>query len=699
MEAEIEIGDVYMFKKLFGQLQRIGKALMLPVAILPAAGTLLAFGNAMHNEQLVEIAPWLKNDIIVMISSVMEAAGQVVFDNLPLLFAVGTALGLAGGDGVAALAALVGYLIMNATMGKVLHITIDDIFSYAKGAKELSQAAKEPAHALVLGIPTLQTGVFGGIIMGALAAWCYNKFYNITLPPFLGFFAGKRFVPIVTSVVAIATGVLLSFAWPPIQDGLNSLSNFLLNKNLTLTTFIFGIIERSLIPFGLHHIFYSPFWFEFGSYTNHAGELVRGDQRIWMAQLKDGVPFTAGAFTTGKYPFMMFGLPAAAFAIYKNARPERKKVVGGLMLSAGLTAFLTGITEPLEFSFLFVAPVLYGIHVLLAGTSFLVMHLLGVKIGMTFSGGFIDYILYGLLNWDRSHALLVIPVGIVYAIVYYFLFDFAIRKFKLKTPGREDEETEIRNSSVAKLPFDVLDAMGGKENIKHLDACITRLRVEVVDKSKVDVAGIKALGASGVLEVGNNMQAIFGPKSDQIKHDMAKIMSGEITKPSETTVTEEMSDEPVHVEALGTTDIYAPGVGQIIPLSEVPDQVFAGKMMGDGIGFIPEKGEIVAPFDGTVKTIFPTKHAIGLESESGVEVLIHIGIDTVKLNGEGFESLINVDEKVTQGQPLMKVNLAYLKAHAPSIVTPMIITNLENKELVIEDVQDADPGKLIMTVK
>ncbi|HDE3611494.1 TPA: PTS transporter subunit EIIC [Staphylococcus aureus] len=618
-----------MFKKLFGQLQRIGKALMLPVAILPAAGILLAFGNAMHNEQLVEIAPWLKNDIIVMISSVMEAAGQVVFDNLPLLFAVGTALGLAGGDGVAALAALVGYLIMNATMGKVLHITIDDIFSYAKGAKELSQAAKEPAHALVLGIPTLQTGVFGGIIMGALAAWCYNKFYNITLPPFLGFFAGKRFVPIVTSVVAIATGVLLSFAWPPIQDGLNSLSNFLLNKNLTLTTFIFGIIERSLIPFGLHHIFYSPFWFEFGSYTNHAGELVRGDQRIWMAQLKDGVPFTAGAFTTGKYPFMMFGLPAAAFAIYKNARPERKKVVGGLMLSAGLTAFLTGITEPLEFSFLFVAPVLYGIHVLLAGTSFLVMHLLGVKIGMTFSGGFIDYILYGLLNWDRSHALLVIPVGIVYAIVYYFLFDFAIRKFKLKTPGREDEETEIRNSSVAKLPFDVLDAMGGKENIKHLDACITRLRVE----------------------------------------------------------------------ALGTTDIYAPGVGQIIPLSEVPDQVFAGKMMGDGVGFIPEKGEIVAPFDGTVKTIFPTKHAIGLESESGVEVLIHIGIDTVKLNGEGFESLINVDEKVTQGQPLMKVNLAYLKAHAPSIVTPMIITNLENKELVIEDVQDADPGKLIMTVK
>ncbi|KAA2272593.1 MAG: glucose-specific PTS transporter subunit IIBC [Staphylococcus haemolyticus] len=688
-----------MFKKFFGQLQRIGKALMLPVAILPAAGILLAFGNAMHNEQLVKIAPWLKMDVFVMISSVMEAAGQIIFDNLPLLFAVGTALGLAGGDGVAALAALVGYLIMNATMGQIMHITIDDIYSYADGAKELSQADKLPAYALILGIPTLQTGVFGGIIMGALAAWCYNKYYNITLPPFLGFFAGKRFVPIVTSLVAIVTGIALCFVWPPIQEGLNSLSNFLLNKNLTLTTFIFGIIERSLIPFGLHHIFYAPFWFEFGHYTNHAGELVRGDQRIWMAQLKDGVPFTAGAFTTGKYPFMMFGLPAAALAIYKNARPERKKVVGGLMLSAALTSFLTGITEPLEFSFLFVAPLLYVIHVFLAGSSFLIMHLLDVKIGMTFSGGFIDYILYGLLNWDRTHALLVIPVGLVYAVVYYFLFNFAIKKFNLKTPGREDEEQEIRNSSVARLPFDVLDAMGGKENIKHLDACITRLRVEVNDKSKVDVQGLKALGASGVLEVGNNMQAIFGPKSDQIKHDMSLIMKGEITKPSETTVTEEVSDEPVHLEDVKETEIYAPGTGHIIPLSEVPDKVFSEKMMGDGVGFVPEKGEIVAPFDGTVKTIFPTKHAIGLESETGVEVLIHIGIDTVKLNGEGFESLVNADEPVTQGQPLMKINLAYLKEHAPSTVTPIIITNLGDKTLTVEDVESVDPGKAIMKIK
>ena len=687
-----------MFIRFFGQLQRIGKALMLPVAILPAAGILLALGNAMHNAQLVAIAPWLEHEVFVIISSIMESSGQIIFDNLPLLFAVGTALGLAGGDGVAALAALVGYLIMNATMGKVMNITIDDIFSYADGAKTLSQAAKEPENVLILGIPTLQTGVFGGIIMGALAAWCYNKFYNITLPAFLGFFAGKRFVPIITSVVAIVTGVLLSFVWPPIQEGLNQLSNFLLNKNLTLTTFIFGIIERSLIPFGLHHIFYAPFWFEFGQYVSHSGELVRGDQRIWMAQMKDGVEFTAGAFTTGKYPFMMFGLPAAAYAIYCNAKPERKKIVGGLMLSAGLTSFLTGITEPLEFSFLFVAPLLYVVHVLLAGSSFLVMHLLDVKIGMTFSGGFIDYILYGLLNWDRTNALLVIPVGIVYAIIYYFLFSFVIKRFKLKTPGREDEETETKDSSVASLPFDVLNAMGGKKNIKHLDACITRLRVEVNEKSSVDVAALKSLGASGVLEVGNNIQAIFGPKSDQIKHDILRIMSGEITKPSETTVVEDDNDTAVPTTNSTETLISAPGNGEIMPLTAVPDQVFADKLMGDGIAFVPKDDVIVSPITGTVKTIFPTLHAIGLETPEGLEVLIHIGIDTVKLEGQGFESLVTTDDNVEVGQPLIKIDLDYIQAHAPSIITPIVITNLTNQTLTIESAQPVTVGQTIITV-
>ncbi|GEP83531.1 glucose-specific phosphotransferase system enzym II, factor IIB [Staphylococcus piscifermentans] len=687
-----------LLKIFFGQLQRIGKALMLPVAILPAAGILLAFGNAMHNEQILHFAPWMEHHVIQLISQIMEVSGQVIFDNLPLLFAMGTALGLAGGDGVAGIAALVGYLIMSATMGKVAGITIDDIYSYAEGAKTLGQSAKDPAHALILGIPTLQTGVFGGIIIGGLAAWCYNKFYNIQLPQFLGFFAGKRFVPIITSLVAILTGIVLSFVWPPVQEGLNALSNFLLGKNLALTTFIFGVIERALIPFGLHHIFYAPFWFEFGHYVNEAGNLVRGDQRIWMAQYQEGVPFTSGAFTTGKYPFMMFGLPAAAFAIYRQAKPERRKVVGGLMLSAALTAFLTGITEPLEFSFLFVAPILYVVHVILAGTSFLIMHLLHVQIGMTFSGGFIDYILYGLLSWDRSNALLVIPVGIAYAFIYYFLFTFLIKKLNLKTPGREDKEVENKDVSVSELPFEVLAAMGHKENIKHLDACITRLRVEVRDKELVDVEKLKQLGASGVLEVGNNMQAIFGPKSDQIKHDMQQIMDGTISSPAETTVTEDGDLETAEIVAEGGALVYAPITGEAVALSEVPDKVFSEKMMGDGIAIKPETGEVVAPFDGTVKMVFPTKHALGLESKDGIELLIHFGLETVKLEGEGFEILVQENEPIILGQPLMKVDLDYIKEHADSTITPIIITNTGSANIEVLHSGKVEQGEKLILV-
>ena len=675
-----------MFKKLFGQLQRIGKALMLPVAILPAAGLLLAIGTAFQGEALQHYLPFIKNGVIQNIASMMTGAGGIIFDNLPIIFALGVAIGLAGGDGVAAIAAFVGFIIMNKTMGAFLNVTPAQLEDPSKG------------FANVLGIPTLQTGVFGGIIIGALAAWCYNKFYNISLPSYLGFFAGKRFVPIMMATTSFILAFPMAWIWPFIQNGLNAFSTGLLDSNTGLAVFLFGFIKRLLIPFGLHHIFHAPFWFEFGSWKNAAGEIIRGDQRIFIEQIREGVHLTSGKFMQGEFPVMMFGLPAAALAIYQTAKPENKKVVGGLMLSAALTSFLTGITEPLEFSFLFVAPLLFFIHAVLDGLSFLTLYLLHLHLGYTFSGGFIDFVLLGILP-NKTPWWLVIPVGLVYAVIYYVVFRFLIVKFNFKTPGREDKQASVANTSASKLPFDVLDAMGGKENIKHLDACITRLRVEVNDKSKVDVEGLKVLGASGVLEVGNNMQAIFGPKSDQIKHDMARIMNGDITKPSETTVTEDTSDEPVQLEEVKETDIYAPGTGHIIPLSEVPDKVFSEKMMGDGIGFVPEKGEIVAPFDGTVKTIFPTKHAIGLESDTGIEVLIHIGIDTVKLNGEGFESLVDVNEPVTQGQPLMKINLAYLKEHAPSVVTPVIITNQGDKTLTFDDVDSVDPGKRIMTIK
>ena len=672
-----------MFKNAFGVLQKVGKALMLPVAILPAAGILLAIGNALQNPTLIDLAPFLDNSGIAMVAKIMEQAGSVIFGNLSLLFAVGVAIGLAGGEGVAGLAAIVGFLIMNATMGTALGIDADAL-------------AKHPqSYASVLGIPTLQTGVFGGIIVGLIAAYMYNRFFEIELPSYLGFFAGKRFVPIVTAASTVLLGLLMIIIWPPIQSGLNAFSTNMVDANRTLAAFIFGVIERSLIPFGLHHIFYAPFWYEFGSYTNAAGDLVRGDQRIFMEQIKDNVQhLTAGTFTTGKYPFMMFGLPAAALAIYHEARPEKKAIVGGLMASAALTSFLTGITEPIEFSFLFVAPVLFGIHAIFAGLSFMTMHLLNVKIGMTFSGGLIDYVLFGLIN-PQTNAWIVIPVGLVFALIYYFGFRFAIRKWNLKTPGRELEEDDESQAPAGKagagdLAANILDAMGGKENIAHLDACITRLRVSVNDSKNVDKAQLKKLGAAGVLEVGNNIQAIFGPRSETIKGQMKDIMSGKRPRTTSVATPEkgaEKQNEATNSDALQQArenEVFAaPLKGEIKPITEVPDQVFAGKMMGDGFAIVPAEGMIVSPVNGKIVNLFPTKHAIGILSDTGREILIHVGIDTVNLKGQGFETLVSENDIVEQGQPLLKVDLNYIKEHATSTITPIVFTNLAEGEKIV----------------
>lgn len=665
-----------MFKKVFGVLQKVGKALMLPVALLPAAGILLALGAALQNPALLELAPFLDNSGVEIVAQVMQKAGDIVFANLPVLFAVGVAVGLAGGEGVAALAAIIGYLIMNVTMGTAAGITAEDV----NGLN----------YASILGIPTLQTGVFGGIIVGIIAAALYNKFYEIELPSYLGFFAGKRFVPIITAATSVVLGLLMLVIWPPIQEGLNAFSQNMVHANLTLSAFIFGLIERSLIPFGLHHIFYSPFWYEFGQYVTNAGETVRGDQRIFMAQISDNVQnLTAGTFMTGKFPFMMFGLPAAALAIYHEARPEKKVVVGGLMASAALTSFLTGITEPLEFSFLFVAPILFAVHAVFAGLSFMTMHLLDVKIGMTFSGGLIDYILFGLIN-PQTNAWIVIPVGLVFAVIYYFGFRFAIRKFNLMTPGREEVEDEESAASGkgGDLPYEVLDAMGGQENIAHLDACITRLRVSVNEIKNVDKERLKKLGASGVLEVGNNIQAIFGPRSETIKGQMKDIMSGKrpraVEKAPEGGVEQQI--EEVNPEALQTEhkeDLFiSPIKGEIKPITEVPDAVFSGKMMGDGFAIVPAEGTVVSPVDGKIVNMFPTKHAIGILSDSGREILIHVGIDTVNLKGQGFEALIAENDRVEAGQPLLKVDLDYIGENATSIITPIVFTNLQQGEAI-----------------
>ncbi|WP_067726040.1 glucose-specific PTS transporter subunit IIBC [Oceanobacillus damuensis] len=671
-----------MFKKAFGVLQKIGKALMLPVALLPAAGLLLGFGNAAQQETMIGYLPFLQTEWIQLLATVMEDAGGVIFDNLPLIFAIGVAIGLAS-DGAAGLAALVGYLVLNQVMGSWMGVTPDMV-------------AEDPGFASVLGIQTLQTGVFGGIIAGLIAAYCFNRFHDIEMPSFLGFFAGKRFVPIVTAALSFVVGLLLMIVWPPVQEAMNAASYWLIEEGTYIAVFMFGFVKRLLIPFGLHHIFHAPFWYEFGSYTSAAGELVRGDMTIFFQQLKDGVEITAGNFMAGEYPIMMFGLPAAALAMYHTARPEKKKLVAGLLGSGALTSFLTGITEPLEFSFLFVSPVLFFIHAVLDGLSFVLMTFLGVNIGYTFSGGAIDFMLFGILP-GREPWWIAILLGLVFAILYYIIFRFFIKKFNLMTPGREEtveaEEKEGKKAGNGDLAYNVLEAMGGQENIAHLDACITRLRVSVNSISDVNKAELKNLGAAGVLEVGDNIQAIFGPRSEIIKGQMQDIISGKKPRPAAKVDQQEeiqQQIEDVNPEALRNEEhkgaeevIFSPLKGKIVPITEVPDEVFAGKMMGDGFAIDPSEGLVVSPVNGKIINVFPTKHAIGIQSERGKEILIHVGLDTVNLKGEGFELLIEEGQEVKAGQPLLKADLSYISKHAKSTITPIVFTNLGEAEKIV----------------
>ncbi|MGI9278310.1 MAG: PTS glucose transporter subunit IIBC [Endozoicomonas sp.] len=470
-----------MVKSAFGTLQQIGRALMLPVAVLPVAGILLGVGSAGFDF------------IPDLVSSIMAQAGGMVFGNLPIIFAIGTAIGLTDNDGVSSVAATVGYVVMLGTMGVM--------------ATELGV---EPSS--IMGIDTIETGVFGGIIVGIMAAWMFNRYYKIKLPDYLGFFAGKRFVPIVTAIGAIFLGIILSFIWPPIQDGIDAFSQWSVTENPVMAGFVYGIVERALIPFGLHHIWNVPFQMEMGEFIDPSGNVYTGD----IARFFAGDP-TAG-FLAGGYLFKMFGLPAAAIAIWHCAKPKNKHKAAGLMISAALTSVLTGITEPIEFSFLFVAPVLYAIHAVLAGLAYAITNYLEIKMAMSFSNGLIDYALYYGIATKPSW---IIGLGLIYAVLYYVIFRVMITLLDLKTPGREDE-TEMVAKVVASsdLARNLIMAFGGKGNIKNLDACITRLRVTVNNPDDVDQDAIKQLGATAVVVVGQNMQAIFGTQSDNIRTEM-----------------------------------------------------------------------------------------------------------------------------------------------------------------------------------
>lgn len=542
-------------------LQRIGKAIMLPIAALPIAGILLGVGGALLGIAGLADAPSIYQPLIAFVNipavtailTVMKNIGDIIFGNLPILFAVGVAVGLAKKDkGTAALASVFGFIVMNQVISTLLGLGVTQL-----GTVTPDNVGEFGTYVTTnLGIFTLNMSVFGGIITGIVTAILHDKYHEIQLPQVIGFFSGSRFVPIITSLVMALVGAALAFIWPVVQNGIGVIAELVRNAGF-IGTFFYGVIERALIPFGLHHVFYTPFWF--GSFVDAnvliggSWQTIAGANTAYFAQLSSMTNLVGASpetmstivsgttrFMAGKFPFMMFGLPAAAFAMYKCAAPSKRKQVGSLLLAAAVTSFLTGITEPLEFTFLFVAPVLYGVHCVLAGLSFMLMDIFRVFIGMTFSGGFIDFSLFGLLPSGTgvpTRWFMVLVVGAVYAVVYYFLFTFMIKKFNLKTPGRDENEEDTklftkadyqevkssRGEIVEKAPS-VLAALGGEENIVSVDACITRLRVEVKDKANVDKAELKALGATGVMEVGNGIQAIFGVKADAYKNEINKIL-------------------------------------------------------------------------------------------------------------------------------------------------------------------------------
>ncbi len=683
-----------MKDKVFGVLQRVGRSFMLPIALLPVAGLLLGIGSSFTNPTTLETYKLTniisEGGILYTILNIMSKTGGVVFDNLPLIFAIGVAIGMAKKEKeVAALSGAISYLIMNTAISTLIA---------ANGGVE---ALAENTTASVLGITTLQMGVFGGIVVGLGVAALHNRFYKIELPQVLSFFGGTRFVPIISSLVFLVVGAVMFYIWPVVQGWIAGLGRLVLSSGY-FGTWIYGIIERALIPFGLHHVFYMPFWqTELGGSILVDGTLVQGAQNIFFAQLASHnvTQFSVEAtrFMAGKFPFMIFGLPAAAYAMYKSARPEKKKIVGGLLLSAALTAMLTGITEPLEFTFLFVAPLMYGVHCVLAGLSFMLMHILNVGVGMTFSGGIIDLVLFGVLQGNaKTNWIWIVVVGLVYALIYYAVFYFMINKFNYKTPGREadDEETKLytrkdvdaRKKAGKSEPDTVsaliLKGLGGKDNISDIDCCATRLRVTVKNPDLTDEAALKQSGASGVIRKGYGIQVIYGPQVSVIKSNLDDYMQSGKT---EALITENAVEIGLETQSNPTAKaevLYSHMTGDIVPIEEVEDEVFSMGTLGKGIAIEPSEGKLYAPANGKVSMVFKTKHAINLISENGCEILLHIGIDTVKLGGKYFEVHVNDGDEFKKGDLLISFDMEGIKREGFKLTTPMVICNTPDYESV-----------------
>ena len=677
--------ELKMKDKIFGVLQRVGRSFMLPIALLPVAGLLLGIGSSFTNETM--LAAYGLNSVIhpgtliYTILDVMSQTGNAVFNNLALLFAMGVAIGMARKEKeVAALSGAVAYIIMNTAIQAMIN---------AAGGVEAMPANSTTT---MLGITTLQMGVFGGIVVGLGVAALHNKFYKIELPQVLAFFGGTRFVPIVSSIVYLVVGIAMFYIWPVVQSGIAALGALVLASGYA-GTFIYGLLERALIPFGLHHVFYMPFWqTAVGGTAIIDGVTVTGAQNIFFAELasKSTTVFSVSAtrFMAGKFPFMMFGLPGAALAMYQCAKPEKKKAAGGLLLSAALTAFLTGITEPLEFTFIFVALPMYAVHCVLAGLSFMLMHILNVGVGMTFSGGLIDLVLFGVMQGNaKTHWVWVVVVGAVYFVLYYIIFRFMISKFDYKTPGRDDAEevklytradVNARNTASSSVPAGndpvsamIVEGLGGAANLADVDCCATRLRCTVNDAALVKQDVLKASGASGVICKGNGVQVVYGPKVAVIKAKLEDYLESTPKNPV-------VAPSPAAAPAAKDTVLSACLNGTVVPLADVKDEAFASGVLGDGIAIEPSDGELVAPADGEISSTFETHHAVGMTTADGAELLMHIGIDTVKLGGKHFTYLVNEGDKVKKGQPLIRFELEAIKAEGYPVTTTLIVCNTDD---------------------
>ncbi len=680
----------------FAQLQRLGKSLMLPIALLPAAGILLRLGQP-------DLLGGIKTPVIGPFFEAMSAAGGAVFANLPLLFAIGVAIGFAKkADGSTALAAAAGYLVIEAVFKTMSPVVLEGVVDVAGAQAQINYS------------------VFAGILVGLVTAVLFDKYHTIQLPSYLGFFGGRRFVPIVVSVASLVMGFALSYFYPIFNAGLTGVGEFIGGAG-AFGAFTYGFANRMLIPLGLHHILNTYVWFIYGDYQTPAGTVVTGELSRFAAG-----DTTAGLLTSGFYPILMFGLPAAALAMIHMANKKQKKIAFGILGAAAITAFLTGVTEPLEFAFMFVAFPLYVVHAVLTGLSLAIAYMLDIHLGFSFSAGLIDFLLYGTAP-AANNVWMLLVMGAIFFAVYYVLFRLVIRWWNLRTPGREPEDefeaeqaanledapgavvvpggiesaigtagSTVATKASAKAE-QLIAAFGGRENLVNVDACITRLRMEVADKDKVNKPRLKALGAAGVIEVGNNVQAIFGTQAELLKNDIKEAMAGPAPVAAPTTAAQaEPVAEPVPaaaavpaappvVKTAGSTPILAPVQGRAVPMSEVPDPTFAQGIVGHGAAIDPPREivDAVAPITGKVLQMFP--HAYIIVSDDNVGVLVHLGLDTVQLKGEGFTQHVSVGDRVVVGQPVITYDVPAVVAAGRNPIVPVVVMEKKPEDIVVAD--------------